>query len=64
MIEILKKIGLILLALAAAIVFFVGSLGLDVHWKGLGGRARDASRVPWLVRKRGSRRVYLTARAK
>ena len=34
MIEILKKIGLILLALAAAIVFFMGSLGLDVHWKG------------------------------
>jgi hypothetical protein len=29
----LKKIGLILLALAAAIVFFFGSLGLDVHWK-------------------------------
>lgn len=34
MLRVLKVAGLILLALAAAIVFFIGSLGLDVHWTG------------------------------
>jgi hypothetical protein len=34
MVKILKMVGLILLALAAATVFFIGSLGMDVHWKG------------------------------
>ena len=33
-IKVLKKIGLILLALAAATIFFIGSLGMDGHWKG------------------------------
>jgi hypothetical protein len=33
MIAVLKKVGLILLALAAAAIFFFGSLGMDVHWK-------------------------------
>jgi len=33
-IPVLKKIGLILLALAAAIVFFYGALGMDVGWNG------------------------------
>ncbi len=33
MVRVLKKVGLILLALAAAAIFFIGSLGLDVHWK-------------------------------
>jgi len=33
-VRVFKKIGLILLAVAAALIFLFGSIGMDVNWKG------------------------------